>query len=148
MSDRLENLHKIGQLKPYTPSREEVCRLLAAAERNLRDASNTDNSVETRFDCAYRTLLQCALAAMLANAYRPDTKRPGHHVVLLQALPITLGIENSRVLVLDKLREKRNLADYTGAHLDEVSAQACIDHARRLLGEVGEWLKTNHPELV
>ena len=144
----LENLHKIGQLKPHTPTRAETGRLLAAAERNLVDAAKPDNSPETRFDCAYKTLMQSALVAMQASGYRPDTKRPGHHATVLQSLPLTLGMESSRVMVLDKLREKRNLADYTGADLDEVTVEACIGHARRLLQEVRAWLDAQHAELV
>ncbi|MGH8528220.1 MAG: DNA-binding protein [Nevskiales bacterium] len=144
----LENLHRIGQLKPHAVTRAEIGKLLAAARRNLEDAVKPDNSTETRFDCAYKALMQCALVAMQANGYRPDTKRPGHHVTVLQSLPLTLGVEGSRVMVLDKLREKRNLSDYMGADLDEVSTEACIREARRLLQEVSAWLKAKHPELA
>lgn len=34
----LENLLKIGQLKTHPPQADEIERLLAAAQRNLRDA--------------------------------------------------------------------------------------------------------------
>lgn len=92
--------------------------------------------------------MQSALVALQASGYRPDTKRPGHHATVLQSLPLTLGMESSRVMVLDKLREKRNLADYTGADLDEVTVEACIGHARRLLQEVRAWLGAKHAELA
>lgn len=144
----LENLARIGQIKPHTATREEIARLLAAARRNRADAGNPENSVETRFDCAYKAIMQCALLAMLASGYRPDTKRPGHHMTVIQSLTLTLGLPGPSVRVLDKLREKRNLSDYTGADLDEVSAEACIDAAGRLIREVGDWLASNHPELV
>lgn len=50
--------------------------------------------------------------------------------------------------MLDKLREKRNLADYTGALLDETATDASIDQATRLLGELREWLGKHRPELL
>lgn len=122
--------------------------LLAAAERNLVDARHAGNSTETRFDCAYRTILQSALVALHANGYRPDNKRPGHHAITIQSLTLTLGIEGSRIAVLDKLREKRNLADYTGALLDDAATDACIAQATRLLAELRDWLAKHRPELL
>ena len=66
----LQNLAKIGQLKPHAATPEEVQRLLAAAARNLRDAARQENSDEARFDCANKAIMQCALVAMLASAQR------------------------------------------------------------------------------
>jgi hypothetical protein len=144
----LENLVRTGQLKPHVATRAEVQLLLAAAERNLVDARHASNSTETRFDCAYRTIMQSGLMALHANGYRPDNKRPGHHAVTIQSLKLTLGIEGSRIAVLDKLREKRNLADYTGAVLDETATEACITQATRLLAELRDWLSKQRPELL
>lgn len=144
----LENLVRTGQLKPHNADRAEVARLLAAAERNLVDAARASNSTETRFDCAYRAIMQSALVALHANGYRPDNKRPGHHAVAIQSLTLTVGIEGSRIAVLDKLREKRNLADYTGALLDEAATAACIAQATRLLSELRDWLGKRRPELL
>lgn len=144
----LENLHSIGQLKTHAPTGEEIARLMAAARRNLQDADNSGISAETRFDCSYKALMQCALVALYAQGYRPDTKRPGHHVTVIQSLTLTLGLEAAHVKVLDKLREKRNLSDYTGAGVDDVAADACIEHARRLLADVEGWLRCTHPTLM
>ena len=131
----LENLRKIGQLKEHPPDPDEIERLLAAAARGLGDARSSSISTETRFDAAYRAIMQVALAALMSHGYRPDTKRPGHHATVIQVLPITLGIEADRVVVLDTLRRKRNLADYTGDDIDDASVIACIDEATRLLKE-------------
>lgn len=100
----LENLVRTGQLKPHDATRGEVALLLAAAERNLVDARRASNSTETRFDCAYRTMMQTALGPA-AKGYRPDNKRPGHNAITIQSLTLTLGVEGSRIAVLDKLRE-------------------------------------------
>ncbi len=67
----LEDLLKIGQLKRHPPDRDEVRRLLAAAERNPHDAILVANSPETRFDCACKAAMQPALAALMAHGYRP-----------------------------------------------------------------------------
>ena len=79
----LQNLLKIGQLKPHPPDAGEVQRLLTAAARNLSDARVATISPETRFDAAYKAVMQAALAALMAHGYRPDTNRPGHHATVV-----------------------------------------------------------------
>lgn len=144
----LENLLKIGQLKSHVTDAGEIVRLLEAAKRNLADAHVTSISPETRFDCAYKTIMQSALTALMANGFRPDTKRPGHHMTVLQSLPITIQLPGERMAVLDALRRKRNLSDYTGDDVDDVSAENCVQEAERLLREVKAWLKKNRAELL
>ncbi len=110
----LQNLAKIGQLNPHKATAEEVGRLLTAVRRNLADAEVKGISNETRFDCGYKAVMQCALIGMMANGYRPSTSAPGHHQTMLQSLPLTLGVSNDVWIVLDALRKKRNQNDYTG----------------------------------
>jgi hypothetical protein len=144
----LDNLLKIGRLKQHATDRVEIGDLLAAAHRNLADARAENISTENRFDAAYKCIMQSALAALMANGFRPDTKVPGHHQTVIQSLPKTIGLPGARVAVLDALRKKRNLSDYTGKQIDASSLATCIEEAERLLGEVIEWLATNRPELV
>jgi len=144
----LENLLKIGQLKPHEPGAEEIRRLLQAARRNLGDARTNQISHETRFDAAYKAIMQAALAALLANGFRPDTKKPGHHATLVQSLTKTIGLKGERVTVLDTLRHKRNLSDYTGEDIDHASVQVCITEAESLLKVVEAWLRNHRPELL
>lgn len=144
----LENLLRTGQLKPHAATPAEAKRLLAAAERNLGDARNPSISTEARYDCANKAILQSAQLALHASGYRPDAKRPGHHAITNQSLALTLGIQGSRIAVLDKHREKRNVSDYTGAELDGAATQACIAQAARLIEEVRQWLATRHPDLL
>ena len=105
----LQNLRKIGRLKPHAPTADEIRRLLAAAERNLVDARAEIISDETRFDAAYKAIMQLALIAMMASGYRPSTNEPGHHQTMIQSLPLTLGLPNTTWVVLDALRRKRNV---------------------------------------
>lgn len=143
----LDNLLKIGQLKPHAPDAAEIARLLEAARRNLTDANAENISTENRFDAAYKCIMQSALAALMANGYRPDTKVPGHHQTVIQSLPKTIGLPSARVAVLDALRNKRNLSDYSGRDIDRASLATCISEAARLLNEVNAWLAKTHPEL-
>ena len=144
----LQNLLKIGQLKPHPPDAGEVQRLLTAAARNLTDARVTTISPETRFDAAYKAVMQAALAALMAHGYRPDTNRPGHHATVVQGLTLTIALAPARVTVLDTLRRKRNLSDYTGEDIDDSSAEHCIVEADRLLQDVTTWLKVHKPQLM
>ena len=144
----LQNLLKIGQLKEHPPDAAEVQRLLVAAGRNLADARVTTISPETRFDAAYKAVMQAALAALMAHGYRPDTSRPGHHVTVVQGLPLTIGLAPTRVTVLDTLRRKRNLSDYTGEDIDDSSAEHCLAESDRLLQDVTAWLKEHRPQLI
>ena len=143
----LDNLQKIGQLKPHETSREEVRRLLDAARRNIADSEVTSISTETRFDAAYKAIMQAALVALMANGFRPETSRSGHHATLLQSLTKTIGLAGDRMVVLDAFRRKRNLSDYTGGWVDEAATVSCIAEARALLRDVEEWLAENRLEL-
>jgi hypothetical protein len=129
----LANLLRIGQLKEHPADAGEIARLLLAAERGIADARVQSISPETRFDAAYRSIMQTGLAALMASGYRPETNRPGHQATIIQVLTLTLGIDTRRVAILDTLRRKRNLVDYTGEDIDEGSVAACIEAAAQLL---------------
>lgn len=144
----LENLAQIGKVKPHNTSREEIARLMTAVRRNLKDARLDGISPETRFDVAYRAVMQCALVALMANGFRPSTNEPGHHATVIQSLPKTVGLPNERVIVLDQLRKKRNLSDYTGEDVSDEQASACVRAAEDLASTVEQWLRANRPELM
>jgi hypothetical protein len=144
----LDNLLRIGRLHEHDPTASEIIRLLDAAARNLDDARVEAISRETRFDAAYKAIMQSSLAAMYANGYRPATGKGGHHAVVQQALPKTIGLDNERVAILDALRKQRNLADYTGARLEARLVDSCIEAAGELLADVTSWLESNMPELL
>jgi len=132
----LENLLQIGKLKSHKPSQAEIQRLLAAARRNLKDTECAEISPESRFDIAYKAVMQCAPLAMLTQGFRPSTNEPGHHAIVIQSLPKTLGIPTQDMRVLDALRKKRNLSDYSGEGVSEAESDACIRAARKLIAAV------------
>jgi len=136
----LENLLRVGRLKAHAADPAEIARLLTAAQRALRDASVPTLSSDSRLELAYLALTQSALAALRANGYRPATSEPGHHQLVLQVLPKTIGLAPRRVPVLDAYRKARNQADYHGVPVSDAVAGECVEAARRLLGEVRAWL--------
>ncbi|MES2384949.1 MAG: DNA-binding protein [Pseudomonadota bacterium] len=144
----LQNLLRIGKLKDHLPTTAEVLRLLAAVERNLADVAVTAISDETRFDAAYKAIMQCALAAMMASGYRPSTGETGHHVTLIQSLPLTLGVDNATWVVLDALRRKRNSNDYTGDVVTPEMVAECAAQANMLHRTLRQHLQKHHPQLL
>lgn len=73
---------------------------------------------------------------------------PGHHQTMIQSLPLTLGLRSDDWLVLDALRRKRNVNDYTGDPIDPESVRECIARAEALLATTRQWIKVNHPALL
>lgn len=144
----LANLLKIGRIKTHAPNGAEIRRLLAAARRNIDDAGAETVSDETRFDAAYKAIMQLALAAMMANGYRPSTSEPGHHQTLLQSLALTLALPNEQWVVIDALRRKRNAADYLGDTVEADALAECRRQAKSLCDLVVAWLEREHPELL
>jgi hypothetical protein len=144
----LDNLLRIGKLKPHVADKAEIERLLAAAERVLQDAGLQGLSTDSRLDLAYRAIMQAALIAMLANNLRPATSEPGHHQLLIQALPKTIGLPADRVPVLEGFRAARNMSDYRGVPVSNTVTLECIGEAHRLLKEVCAWLMAHRPDLA
>ncbi|HET6598948.1 MAG TPA: DNA-binding protein [Burkholderiaceae bacterium] len=139
---------KIGRLKEHATTPTEIQRLLVGAERNLADSRVAAVSDETRFDAAYKAVMQCALAAMMARGYRPSTSEPGHHQTMIQSLPLTLGVASDAWVVLDALRRKRNAIDYSGDAVDAEMVTVTTTHAAALLKTLRSWLATNRPDLL
>lgn len=144
----LENLLTIGRLKQHSPAREQIANILEMADRALKDARLAQASAETRFDAAYKAIMQCSLAALMAKGYRPATNQPGHHATLIQVLPITIGLAADRMVVLDRLRARRNRVDYEAEPIEDAVLQSCVSEATRLLADVRAWLKAKYPDLV
>lgn len=143
----LDNL--VGRtLERVEPDRAGIARMLAAAERNVVDAGLAALSPENRFDAAYKAILQCAMVALRANGFRTLTSQAGHHQTALQTLPLTIGLANDRMILLDALRKQRNLADYEGEPVTAQSVSECLAQAQRLLADIKAWLKNHKPDLL
>jgi hypothetical protein len=141
----LENLSAIGRLKPHSATAEELERLLVSASTCVKESKLEHLSRATRLDLAYKALMQSALAALMANGYRPATSEPGHQQTTIQTLPLTIGLPVEKLKLFDGFRRARNLSDYSGIPVEERIALECIEAAERLLNDVQAWLKANRP---
>ena len=110
----LNNLARIGPLKAHAPSASETLRLLASAERNLKDTHVAGISDESRFGAGYKAIMRCALVALMASDYRPATNMQGHHQTMILSLPLTMNVSTDDWLVLDALRFRRILPRVPG----------------------------------
>jgi len=59
-----------------------------------------------------------------------------------------LGVPNEIWLVLDALRKKRNVNDYSGDLIDPESVRECVARANTMLASTRSWLQDHHPELL
>lgn len=142
----LDNL--LGRtLEAITPERANIQRLLEAAERSLNDAGLAELSAESRFDLAYKAVMQSANAALQANGYRTLTSVPGHHQTMIQSLTRTVGLAPTSMVLLDSLRKQRNVIDYSGDVVSAEMAATALAEAQSLLLRVQDWLRENKPDL-
>ncbi|MGP2758289.1 DNA-binding protein [Serratia marcescens] len=143
----LDNLVGLG-LEVITPDAGAIKKLLAAAARNRRDAGITQLSNESRFDTAYKAVMQMANAALQAKGYRTLTSKPGHHQIMIQSLPLTVGLPREEMICLDALRKQRNVADYSSDLVTDAAVQACLEQTEALWGRLIDWLQREYPQMV
>lgn len=143
----LENL--VGRsLEAIEPDASMVQKLLQASEACLNDALIKELSNENRFDIAYKSVMQLANVALLANGFRTLTSKPGHHQTMIQTLPTSVGLETGKMIELDALRKKRNVTDYSGDLVSDKEVEACIALAKELSLLVNMWIRENHSDLL
>lgn len=130
------------------PNRKQVADMLAAARTNLDNAQVSGLSAENRFDIAYKTIMQCALVALLAHGLRPLSSRVGHHRTAIESLAQTIGASSQQVELLNALRRQRNRVNYSGSLVSDSTATECRQAAAQLLKQVTAWLRSNRKDLV
>jgi len=143
----LNNLIGIS-LASIEPDRLTISRLFDAAKNSLKDAEIVNLSNEGRFDLAYKAIMQLSNTALQANGYRTLTSKPGHHQIMIQSLPQTIGLENSVMILLDQMRKQRHVIDYSGDLVSANLANEAVRQANLLMNQVDNWLKKNKPELL
>ena len=135
-----------GELRREPETSGEIQRLLDAIARRLDDASNDSVHPETRLGQAYHAILNCALVALRTLGLRP-TIGPGHHVVILESLLDTVGIESSLGDYFQTLRDLRNKDIYTGGtHVSIAQVNEAIGEATRLAEQLRSWLEARSEE--
>jgi hypothetical protein len=90
------------------------------ALRSTTDASANVISAQTRFDAAYKAIMQLAMAARHAKGYRTLTGKPSHHQTAIQGLVHSIDLKNDPVWTIDPHGQQRHLNDYAGAMVPEI----------------------------
>ncbi len=126
MSVPLENLAGPGKsLRAEPPDDTEIQGLIRTGTARLKDASNGQLSLESRFDLAYNAAHALCLAALRRKGYRASNR-----YIVFQTLPHTLGLGPEVWRVLDKCHNMRNLGEYEGLlDVDDRLVDALIDAA-------------------
>ena len=110
MHPQLEPLSGPGKtLRSEAPDAKECAGLVRSGLARLKDAENTANSLEGRFDLAYNAAHALCLAALRWHGYRPTNR-----YIVFQVLPHTLNFGPEVWRVLAKCHEVRNLGEYEG----------------------------------
>lgn len=113
-AEALQNLVKIGKLKPEPPNQGEFDGLLRSAGRKLADARVATLSADSRFILAYDAAHSFALAAMRWHGFRPDNR-----AIVFQSLAATLNFSPAQWRFLDNCHQKRNVALYDGEFAED-----------------------------
>ena len=105
-------------------------------------------SLETRFASAYTAIRMLADIGLHANGYRTRSSVPGHHVVAIESLVSTMGVDARVVARLDHLRKLRNAVEYSGDLIPASAVDECVLQAESLQTKTRNWLRKHKPELL
>ncbi|MCK5586146.1 hypothetical protein KAJ02_08745 [Candidatus Bipolaricaulota bacterium] len=137
----LEDMLLRDELRREPATSGEIQRLLEAIKRHLEDAGNDSIHAETRLEQAYHAILNCALAALRTSGLRPSTG-PGHHIIILESMIDTIGIDPSLGDYFQTLRDLRNKDIYTGGtHVSTEQVDEAIEEAAKLAEQLRVWLE-------
>ena len=131
----------------YETSPQEISDLLAVIQRDLRDCHTDNLSTDWAFSIAYNAALQVAKLALAASGYR--AAREAHHERTIESLKFTINSENSLIKLMQDFRKKRNLVEYhKSGVISDLECREMIRSADTLNGQIWDWLKENHPDLL
>jgi len=135
-------------LRQHKTKPSEISDLLQIVDRDLEDARERHISNDWRFGIAYNAALKLCTILLYPKGYRSE--RALQHYRTIQSLPLILG-ENRKddAQYLDVCRSKRNIVEYDqiGA-VSEQDADELIEFCCELRGDVLNWLRESHPELI
>jgi len=126
----VEELLRQRRIHPHRATPDEIARLLALADRDIKMARRTmAEDWDWAFSIAYSAVLQAARAFMYSRGFRPATDQG--HKNTFAFMREALGDEfASLVGYFDRMRTKRNQAIYDVAGLiTEAEAKAIFEKA-------------------
>jgi len=135
----------IHRLQEHEADAGSIAKLLEAARRNLADSQSTAISADTRFDAAYKCVMQCAMLGLWNMGYRTSTSQPGHHQTAIQSLGLTMSVPQAEIILLDALRRQRNGSDYAGDPISDAALESCVAEAGKLLKHTARLLEAKKP---
>ena len=144
----LEQWANNSWLRSHAANRKEIVDLFSIIDRDLKDASETELSVDWRFGIAYNAVLTLCSVLLHSEGYRPGKGSLGHYYTLA-ALGEIMDGKKGDIEYLQACRTKRNTVeyDYAGGTTDS-EARELLEYARKLRNDVITWLRVNHPELM
>jgi hypothetical protein len=130
----LENLVRIGKLRPEPASRAEFDGMVSSAQTRLADAQNEDIASDSQFDLAYGAAHRLSLAALRQHGYRSEDR-----ITVFQTLVHTVGTESADLQIFLRAHNERNLAEYEGrTEIDEQLLADLIRCTKKLDAAVGK----------
>lgn len=144
----LQKWYEAGLLHRHTPSDEEIGRLLAKADSDLEQSELKGVSLDWRFIMAYTATLAYANAALAAAGYRTVQDRSPHENAI-DSLRFTVQLNERLLRRLHSFRIKRHAAHYELAgSISRSMSDEMLEYARNVRGQVLEWLKSRHSNLL
>ena len=121
-----------NSLAKEPPDPKEFAALVQSGLSRLKDAENTANSLESRFDLAYGAAHALCRAALRYRGYRPSNR-----FIVFQVLPDTLDLGTEVLRVLLKGHDVRNRTEYEGAlEVDERLVTDLVEACRKVADKV------------
>ena len=97
--------------RPVTPSIIEIRRLLAIADRDLRQAQFDNLHLDTRFSLAYNAALQ--LATVIVRLHGVRVRKPAfHRQTFVELAELLDAHQQEMVASFERARRKRNIVAY------------------------------------
>ena len=117
----LESYLNNGWIRKHESSVDEIAKLMAIADRDIEQSQIPGLGPEWRFDIAYNSTLQSAVAALAVAGFQAE--RQNKHMRTLECLHYTIGIAREGVDFLDACRRKRHIAVYWERRREERRCQ-------------------------
>jgi hypothetical protein len=127
-------------------NRAAVAPLLAVLAREITDAEGVPSD-DGRLEHSFAACLTAARAALAACGYR--LRSSAHHYLAIESLQYTIGLTDSDVSRLQRLRRMRSRAMYDQVGVaSREDAQAALATARTVAERLNTWLSQQHPDLL
>ncbi|MDH5186394.1 MAG: hypothetical protein OEZ20_06600 [candidate division WOR-3 bacterium] len=147
MNEKLNEWVRNGWLIEHKTSRQEISELLAVADRDIKDASIEDLSLDAQFSIAYSAIVQCSKVVLAVSGYR--VTRESAHYRSIQALAIILDISSDTIKKLNEFRKKRNIVEYDRiGSTTKKEVVEILTLAKEIKEQTKEWIRKKSPELL